>query len=160
MTYRVRLTPGHPMTLQSPRVSDVRVRACPAAPRLLRWPRLRLGRPRYRYLRCWSTTIWSFIAQRSVHLAGLAVHLPKSEFDILHTFLVSDGRAFTLADLAAAIDQSTSHKGLAKGTGRARAVQVHIGNLRKKLADDPGNPRWIMTLRGVGYRLALNSADQ
>ena len=35
-----------------------------------------------------------------------------------------------------------------------RAVEVHIGNLRKKLADDPRSPRWLITVRGVGYRLA------
>jgi DNA-binding response OmpR family regulator len=32
-------------------------------------------------------------------------------------------------------------------------VDVHIGNLRRKLGDDPGRPRFIETVRGVGYRL-------
>jgi len=32
-------------------------------------------------------------------------------------------------------------------------VDVHIGNLRRKLGDDPGQPRFIETVRGVGYRL-------
>jgi two-component system OmpR family response regulator len=35
-----------------------------------------------------------------------------------------------------------------------RAVQVHIGNLRRKLRDNPEQPRWLQTVRGVGYRLA------
>ena len=33
-------------------------------------------------------------------------------------------------------------------------VDVHVGNLRRKLEDDPGRPRWVQTVRGVGYRLA------
>jgi two-component system alkaline phosphatase synthesis response regulator PhoP len=32
-------------------------------------------------------------------------------------------------------------------------VDVHIGNLRRKLGDDPGRPRFVETVRGVGYRL-------
>ena len=35
-----------------------------------------------------------------------------------------------------------------------RAVEVHIGNLRRKLREDPLQPRWLQTVRGVGYRLA------
>ena len=33
-------------------------------------------------------------------------------------------------------------------------VEVHVGNLRRKLEDDPSRPRWVQTVRGVGYRLA------
>jgi DNA-binding response OmpR family regulator len=33
-----------------------------------------------------------------------------------------------------------------------RTVDVHVGNLRKKLEDDPAEPRWIVGVRGVGYR--------
>ena len=35
-----------------------------------------------------------------------------------------------------------------------RSVEVHMGNLRKKLGDSPQQPRWLQTVRGVGYRLA------
>src|SRR5439155_10027992 len=31
-------------------------------------------------------------------------------------------------------------------------VEVHVGNLRRKLEDDPARPRWVQTVRGVGYR--------
>ncbi len=34
-----------------------------------------------------------------------------------------------------------------------RAIEAHMTNLRRKLADDPSNPRYIETVRGVGYRL-------
>jgi DNA-binding response OmpR family regulator len=35
-----------------------------------------------------------------------------------------------------------------------RSVEVHIANLRRKIGDDTANPRFIETVRGVGYRLA------
>jgi two-component system alkaline phosphatase synthesis response regulator PhoP len=36
--------------------------------------------------------------------------------------------------------------------GEERVVDVHIGNIRKKMEDDPTNPTLIVTVRGVGYR--------
>jgi DNA-binding response OmpR family regulator len=36
--------------------------------------------------------------------------------------------------------------------GDDHVIDVHIGNLRRKLADDPDQPRWIETVRGVGFR--------
>jgi DNA-binding response OmpR family regulator len=38
-------------------------------------------------------------------------------------------------------------------------VEVHIGNLRRKLKEDPHSPRWLQTVRGVGYRLAPLRTD-
>jgi DNA-binding response OmpR family regulator len=35
-----------------------------------------------------------------------------------------------------------------------RVVDVHIGNLRQKIEKDPGNPQYILTVRGVGYKFA------
>ncbi|GAC1457409.1 MAG: hypothetical protein PVSMB10_15230 [Pseudarthrobacter sp.] len=40
-----------------------------------------------------------------------------------------------------------------------RAVEVHIGNLRRKLKEDPHSPCWLQTVRGVGYRLAPHRTD-
>jgi DNA-binding response OmpR family regulator len=37
--------------------------------------------------------------------------------------------------------------------GDDHVVDVHIGNLRTKLSDDPRNPRYVRTIRGVGYRM-------
>lgn len=36
----------------------------------------------------------------------------------------------------------------------ARAIEVHIANLRRKLGESPARPQWIETVRGVGYRMA------
>ena len=38
--------------------------------------------------------------------------------------------------------------------GDAHLVDVHIANLRRKLGDDPRHPRYVRTVRGVGYRMA------
>jgi DNA-binding response OmpR family regulator len=38
--------------------------------------------------------------------------------------------------------------------GTTKTLDVHVGWLRRKLADDPARPRWIHTVRGVGYRFA------
>ncbi|HWT34599.1 MAG TPA: helix-turn-helix domain-containing protein [Microbacterium sp.] len=35
----------------------------------------------------------------------------------------------------------------------ARAIEVHVANLRRKLGESPSEPRWIETVRGVGYRI-------
>jgi two-component system OmpR family response regulator len=39
-----------------------------------------------------------------------------------------------------------------------RAVEVHMSNLRRKLGDSITHPRWLETVRGVGYRLAATEA--
>ncbi len=39
--------------------------------------------------------------------------------------------------------------------GYERTIDAHIKNLRRKLGDDPRNPRWIVTVFGVGYRLEV-----
>ena len=41
--------------------------------------------------------------------------------------------------------------------GDDHALEVHVGNLRRKLGDDPASPRYIETIRGVGYRLRAGS---
>ena len=42
--------------------------------------------------------------------------------------------------------------GYASDVGSDRTVDVHIRHLREKLEDDPANPQWIATVRGVGYK--------
>ena len=61
--------------------------------------------------------------------------------------LASDpGRVFTRDDLI-------SHLWESDFLGDRRAIDVHISNLRRKLEADPRNPRRLVTVRGVGYRL-------
>jgi DNA-binding response OmpR family regulator len=39
-----------------------------------------------------------------------------------------------------------------------RVIDVHIGKLREKIEEDPANPRWILTVRGIGYQFTEEKA--
>jgi DNA-binding response OmpR family regulator len=83
---------------------------------------------------------------REVHVAGRAVALTPKEFDLLVTLARSPRRVFTRRQLLADVwDSAPEYQDPA-------TVTVHVGRLRQKLEDDPEEPRWITTARGVGYR--------
>jgi DNA-binding response OmpR family regulator len=42
--------------------------------------------------------------------------------------------------------------GYDSSVGDERTIDVHIRHLREKLEDDPSNPRWLVTVRGIGYK--------
>jgi two-component system, OmpR family, alkaline phosphatase synthesis response regulator PhoP len=71
--------------------------------------------------------------------------LTPIEFDLLHTLALNRGRVLSREQL---IEQVWGYDYY----GDERIVDVHIGRLRKKLEDDPSDPRLIATVRGVGYR--------
>ena len=78
---------------------------------------------------------------------GHPVMLTASEYKILHALMSSPGRAFSREEL---LDQCYRH-------GEAvidRVIDVHIGKLRQKIEDDSAHPRFILTVRGYGYRFS------
>ena len=79
--------------------------------------------------------------------------LTRSEFDILTELLRSGRRVRAKSDLALMLrgDQYTGADFVSDSD--ARAIEVHVANLRRKLGESPAAPRWIETVRGVGYRL-------
>lgn len=79
--------------------------------------------------------------------AGQPVILTRMEFDLLYTLMNSPGRAFSRLEL---LERT---QGFAYD-GYERTIDVHIKNLRKKIEPDPGSPRYILTVFGVGYRFA------
>jgi DNA-binding response OmpR family regulator len=83
---------------------------------------------------------------REVRLDGVPVELTRTEFDILDTLSAHPRRAFTRAQLI-------EHVWGGVWVGDEHLVDVHIGHIRRKLGDDPDDPRYILTVRGVGYRL-------
>ncbi|WP_327063418.1 MULTISPECIES: response regulator transcription factor [unclassified Leifsonia] len=90
-------------------------------------------------------------AERRVQQGDADLELTRSEFDLLGALLEARRRVLSKAELAAALhDESVTHF---VTDADKRAVEVHMANLRKKLGDDPSDPRWIETVRGVGYRL-------
>ena len=80
--------------------------------------------------------------------------LTRSEFDLLHALLKGAGAVRSKTDLVRVVRGEYYRTDAYIGESDERAVEVHIGNLRRKLREDPLQPRWLQTVRGVGYRLA------
>lgn len=91
---------------------------------------------------------------RSVTLDGVPASLTRSEFDLLHALLKAAGAVRTKIDLVRVVRGDYYGADAYISESDERAVEVHIGNLRRKLREDPLQPRWLQTVRGVGYRLA------
>lgn len=95
-------------------------------------------------------------ATRLVTVDGRTVDLTRTEFDLLHALLDSGRRVRSKADLVLALrgqDYVTSYY---VNEADKRAVEVHMANLRRKIGDSSATPRWIETVRGVGYRIAAH----
>ena len=80
-------------------------------------------------------------------VAGRSVDLTPTEFTLLATLARQPGRIFTRSQLLDALH------GVAFESYE-RAIDSHIKNLRRKLEPDPRQPRYVLTVYGVGYRLA------
>jgi len=80
--------------------------------------------------------------------AGEPIPLTRVEFRLLQTILEADGRVLTRDQLLDAV------YGRDQADILDRTVDVHIGRLRDKLGDDADTPRYVATVRGVGYRAA------
>lgn len=91
---------------------------------------------------------------RTVDVKGEPLSLTRSEFDLLHVLLKGGGAVCTRADLVRAVRSEFYDEDTYISEADERAVEVHIGNLRRKLKEDQLAPRWLQTVRGVGYRLA------
>jgi two-component system, OmpR family, alkaline phosphatase synthesis response regulator PhoP len=85
--------------------------------------------------------------RRIVTVGGGAVDLTATEFDLLARMAAAPGRVFTRGQLL-----ETIH-GLATDAGE-RAIDAHVKNLRRKIETDPHRPSRLVTVHGVGYRLA------
>ncbi len=89
---------------------------------------------------------------RTVTLAEDDVHLTRSEFDILAHLVTVPGRVSSKEDLARMLRHGREDANAPVEQSENRRLDVHMVNLRRKLDDDSSNPRWIETVRGVGYR--------
>ena len=81
---------------------------------------------------------------RTVTLDGAAVELTRTEFDILAALAARPRSALTRA-------QIIEHVWGGEWFGDEHVVDVHVGHLRRKLHDDAAEPRFVRTVRGVGY---------
>ncbi len=84
---------------------------------------------------------------------GQPIPLTRVEFRLLHTILEADGRVLSRDRLLDAI------YGQDQADVLDRTVDVHIGRLRDKLGDDADRPRYVATVRGVGYRAAPGTGN-
>jgi len=87
-------------------------------------------------------------ARHEVTVAGRLVALTAVEFRLLQTLIEADGRVLTRDRLLDAVYGEEQVDVL------DRTIDVHIGRLRDKLGDDADRPRYVATVRGVGYRAA------
>ncbi|RTH34945.1 DNA-binding response regulator [Thermus scotoductus] len=89
--------------------------------------------------------------ERQAYLEGKPLPLSQLEFDLLLTLAQHPGMVFTRERLLEKVWGPDF-------PGIDRVVDVHIAGLRKKLMDDPENPRFIETVRGLGYRFREGDA--
>lgn len=78
--------------------------------------------------------------------AGEALHLTRTEFNLLATLAQHPGQTFTRAQLLDRLH------GVSVVTGFDRSVDAHIKNLRRKLEPAPATPVYVLTVYGVGYK--------
>jgi DNA-binding response OmpR family regulator len=85
--------------------------------------------------------------KRKVTLHGQPIALTPSEYTLLHTLIASPGRVFSRQALLDYLYPGGD-------TVVDRVIDVHIGKLRQKIEADPAHPRYILTVRGIGYQFA------
>ncbi|MCU6481400.1 response regulator transcription factor [Arthrobacter sp. A2-55] len=94
-------------------------------------------------------------AARTAELDGAELELTRTEFDLLAAMLESGSLVRTKAELVRRLRGDGYHGGAYVNDSDERTIEVHMANLRRKLGDDPRSPRWIKTVRGVGYKLVV-----
>lgn len=85
------------------------------------------------------------LGEHIVTADGIRIQLTLKEFELLHTFMTSPGRAFTREQLLSSVWSEDF-------LGETRTVDVHVGTLRQKLGSCG---KYIRTVRGVGYKLEV-----
>ena len=83
---------------------------------------------------------------REVELGGVLVDLTRTEFDVLDALSSQPRFAYSRRQLVDAVWGPD-------WVGDDRLVDVHVAHVRRKLGDDPASPRYVSTVRGVGYRM-------
>jgi DNA-binding response OmpR family regulator len=84
-------------------------------------------------------------ARRVVELGGAPIELTYVEFELLRTLAARPGRVFSRQALLEALWGSSDYRD-------PRTIDVHIRHLREKIEQDAGDPRYLLTVRGAGYR--------
>jgi two-component system phosphate regulon response regulator OmpR len=105
----------------------------------------RTAKPRKPVIEQVSFGSFSFhVGRRELRNAGRPVRLTDRERQILAIFASRPGE--TVA----------RHELLGEDSGGERKIDVQINRLRRKIEDDAANPKWLQTVRGIGYRLCID----
>jgi len=107
----------------------------------------RTATPRHRTTSLVRGNLTMDLERHEVSVGGREVHLTPNEYKVLQALMEFPGRVFTRDQLLAhvyAFDEAVVVD---------RTIDVRIGKLREKLGDNPVRPRYIETVRGVGYKL-------
>lgn len=86
------------------------------------------------------------VAGRRVQLEDEPIMLTRTEFDVLAALSARPGVVLSRRQLLETVWEPSY-------VGNEQLVDVHIGHLRRKLGDDPADARFVITVRGVGYRM-------
>jgi len=86
-------------------------------------------------------------SMRRVTLAGEEVELTRKEYELLALLMRNAGTVLTRERLIDEVWDTNWY-------GSTKTLDVHVSGLRKKLGDDAGTPRYVHTLRGVGFRFS------
>jgi two-component system response regulator RegX3 len=88
------------------------------------------------------------VERHVVSVDGHAVSLPLKEFDLLELLLRNSGRVLTRGQLIDRVWGSDY-------VGDTKTLDVHVKRLRAKIEPDPSNPKYLVTVRGLGYKFEV-----
>jgi two-component system response regulator RegX3 len=86
------------------------------------------------------------LVRHEVRVGERTVHVTDSEFRLLSLLAREPGRVLTRREIM-------QHLWRSDYVGDQRACDVHVANVRRKIEDDPANPRRLLTVRALGYKL-------
>jgi two-component system response regulator RegX3 len=88
------------------------------------------------------------VERHVVSVDGQHVNMPLKEFDLLELLLRNAGRVLTRGQLIDRVWGSDY-------VGDTKTLDVHVKRLRAKIEPDPGNPKYLVTVRGLGYKFEV-----
>lgn len=103
------------------------------------------------------------VVDRATRIAardGVDAGLTRTEFDLLVALMETGQRVRTKEELALAVRSQRGSSDAEVSDVEMRTIETHIAKLRRKLDEDPTAPRYVETVRGVGYRLTGSTTRQ